>query len=289
MMSSVFETLDWLLKLIFSPLRKNFSSTVLSPPFTRTQVAFMHRERLLVKIKARGKADRITFSQIFSREDYSLTLINREEEVLSCYEEILSLGKSPLVLDVGANIGLSAVYFKIKFPAAHLIAVEPEENNFKFLQRLASQYGFYPIQGGLASRKGFLGVVDPGLGENGFRTEELGPDKSMASVQGIPLDDLAKFGEETIPFLLKIDIEGAEKLAFETLSASLANFKLICIEPHDWLLVGSAGMNPFLRQISKFDFDLVVRGENIFFLNNSWNPHGAPNIRRSIVKNRLNQ
>lgn len=269
-MTKIFETLDWLLKLLLSPLRKNFSATVLTPPFMRTQIALVHQGQTLVKIKSRGKADRVTFGQIFSREDYSLALINRQEEMNACYDAILVAGKTPLVLDLGANIGLSSVYLKLKFPECSLVAVEPEPENFKFLQMLASKYGFHPIRAGLAAERGLLRIVDPGLGENGFRTEELGRNDSASAIEGIPLDELAEISDDLIPLILKIDIEGAEKLAFENLSNSLAKFKLIAIEPHDWLIPGSAGMTPFLKQISKLDFDLLVRGENLFFVNNKW-------------------
>jgi FkbM family methyltransferase len=272
MMTHFFEFLDWALKLVFWPLRNNFSSIVLSPPFAKTQVALLRLERRLVKIKSRGVADSVTVRQIFGREDYSLKLIHRLEEISACYSEILALGKQPLILDIGANIGLAAVYFKIKFPAAQVVAVEPECSNFQRLELLSSSYDFRPLRAGLSSQRTFLKMVDPGLGENGFRTAQLGSKASTASIDGIPLDELSRTTREAIPFILKIDIEGAEKSAFETPSELLSKYKLICIEPHDWLLPGEAGMIPFLRQISAHDFDLVVRGENIFFINNNWLP-----------------
>jgi FkbM family methyltransferase len=271
-MTHVFEFLDWALKLAFWPLRKNFSSIVLSPPFAKTQVAVLRLEQRVVKIRSRGVADSVTFRQIFGREDYSLTLIHRLEELSECYSEILALGKKPLILDIGANIGLAAVYFKIKFPGAEIVAVEPEWSNFQRLELLSRQYDFMPLRAGLSSHRAFLKLVDPGLGENGFRTAQLGNEASTPSIEGIPLDELSRTTREAIPFILKIDIEGAEKSAFETSSESLSKYKLICIEPHDWLLPGEAGMIPFLRQISGHDFDLVVRGENIFFINNNWLP-----------------
>ena len=40
-----------------------------------------------------------------------------------------------LVIDCGANIGLSTVYFLTRFPNAHLIALEPDPDNFKMLAR----------------------------------------------------------------------------------------------------------------------------------------------------------
>ena len=34
------------------------------------------------------------------------------------------------VLDIGANIGLSVAYFKMRFPAAIIECYEPDENSF---------------------------------------------------------------------------------------------------------------------------------------------------------------
>ena len=42
---------------------------------------------------------------------------------------------SGLVIDCGANIGLSTLYFLTRFPNAHLIALEPDPDNFKMLAR----------------------------------------------------------------------------------------------------------------------------------------------------------
>ena len=40
---------------------------------------------------------------------------------------------SDLVIDCGANIGLSTLYFLKRFPNAHVIALEPDPDNFKML------------------------------------------------------------------------------------------------------------------------------------------------------------
>jgi FkbM family methyltransferase len=42
---------------------------------------------------------------------------------------------SGLVIDCGANIGLSTLYFLRRFPNAHVIALEPDPDNFKMLIR----------------------------------------------------------------------------------------------------------------------------------------------------------
>ena len=39
-----------------------------------------------------------------------------------------------VIIDAGANIGLSAIYFSNKYPSANIIAIEPETFLFKLLE-----------------------------------------------------------------------------------------------------------------------------------------------------------
>lgn len=41
----------------------------------------------------------------------------------------------PMILDIGAHIGLATLYFKQLFPNAHIVAVEPNPNNFALLEK----------------------------------------------------------------------------------------------------------------------------------------------------------
>ena len=54
-----------------------------------------------------------------------------EEEVYRFQTE----NKTPLIIDCGANIGLSVLYFRRLFPNAKIIAFEPDEGIFKILQK----------------------------------------------------------------------------------------------------------------------------------------------------------
>jgi hypothetical protein len=46
----------------------------------------------------------------------------------------LALQRPPsVIVDAGANIGLTSVYFALRYPAARIVAVEPEASNFALL------------------------------------------------------------------------------------------------------------------------------------------------------------
>jgi FkbM family methyltransferase len=67
-----------------------------------------------------GRVDLRVFAQVLANREYR------------CLDQSDISG---LVIDCGANIGLSTLYFLTRFPNAHLIALEPDPQNFKMLTR----------------------------------------------------------------------------------------------------------------------------------------------------------
>jgi FkbM family methyltransferase len=51
----------------------------------------------------------------------------------------------PTIIDCGANIGLSAIYFKTHWPDAKLIAFEPDPSVFDLLQKNVKQRNFTAV------------------------------------------------------------------------------------------------------------------------------------------------
>jgi FkbM family methyltransferase len=141
-----------------------------------------------------------------------------------------------LILDAGANIGLSAVYFANKYPGATIVALEPEASNFAVLQKNAAPYPqIKPVQAALWAEEKQIGLIDPDFGHHGFQTVELGVggNGSSTSVRALTLDGLmSSMGFDTVD-ILKIDIEGAEKEVFENSSIWVDRVALIMAELHD--------------------------------------------------------
>ena len=55
-----------------------------------------------------------------------------------------------VVVDAGANIGLSTVFFANKFPQAKIVAIEPEPSNFAMLRDNVAPYpNVTPVQAAL--------------------------------------------------------------------------------------------------------------------------------------------
>lgn len=261
------EFLIWILRLIFFFARKEFEFVTLSPPSANRQIAINLQSRKLITVSASSRADKITFRQVFAEEQYSVRLLKRSQQIMSRYFDLVSSKKTPLIFDIGANVGFASIYFRTLFPAARIVSVEPSRRNFDKLKNIADQYNIDILNLGLASSKSSLKIVDPGLGENGLRTAPSSED-DKDTVLGLSLDDLQSKFESCVPFILKIDIEGAEKSAFLHRQQSLKYWDVIFLEPHDWLLPGEQGWQPVLRQLVDEDYDLVIRGENLCFIRN---------------------
>ncbi|MCP6036985.1 FkbM family methyltransferase, partial [Klebsiella pneumoniae] len=85
-------------------------------------------------------------------------------------ERTLSQNKTPLIIDCGANIGCSALFFAREFPAAKLVAVEPERNNVEMIRKnCASLNNVIAVNKAVGSVDGLVTIADPHCDNNAFR------------------------------------------------------------------------------------------------------------------------
>jgi FkbM family methyltransferase len=151
------------------------------------------------------------------------------------YEFPLSI-KPKVIVDAGANIGSSAVFFANKYPDSIIFALEPEESNFKLLEKNVSSYPqIKPIKAALWKENGQIYLVDPGDGNHGFQTTEKAADncQPLGFIQALTLDALMTRMDLESVDVLKIDIEGAEKEVFESSAKWIDKVGVIMAELHD--------------------------------------------------------
>ena len=65
------------------------------------------------------------------------------------------------------------------------------------------------------------------------------------------------------PFLLKVDIEGAEKSLFTGPASALDQFPLILMEPHDWMFPGQRTSVEFFRFHAHAGRGFAMNNENL--------------------------
>lgn len=215
-------------------------------------------------------SDWFTFDQIFIHEDYDLRALKRYPEFKALYADYSSRG-TPLILDLGANIGLSSVYFQHVWPQSKIVAVEPSEDNFAVLrENFGRSPSFDAMHAGISSRSSTLRLADPAAEKNAFTTmaAEAGTE---GAVRGVTVPEiLGRYPREQgfFPFIVKIDIEGFESDLFAENTEWINEFPLLIIEMHDWMLPGQRTSANFLKTIAGLDRDFVYLGENVFSIRN---------------------
>ena len=212
-------------------------------------------------------ADLGVMHQMFQAEHYSLQRLRRGAELHALYEVLASGAHRPLILDAGANIGASMVYFSTVFPRAHIVALEPARNNFEVLKANASGIDLDARCAAIGAVQGEVTLVDPGEGEWSYRTV-AGADGERVPVIAAGQLVAEKRAHGFEPFIAKIDIEGGEAELFSRDTDWVDEFPLLVIELHDWLLPESANSRNFLRCVAERNRDFVYIGENIFSIKN---------------------
>ena len=143
------------------------------------------------------------------------------------FEEIykIDLPAKPYIIDCGAHIGLSVIYFKHHYPDAEILAFEPDEQNFELLQKNVKSFGYK----GVVLKKEAVWHQD---GNIAFSNE--GSMASKIVVQGsykIPASRLRSHLTKKVD-LLKVDIEGAEYLVLKDISDVLHLVSNLFLEYH---------------------------------------------------------
>ena len=191
-----------------------------------------------------GTADLYAFDQIFTSKDYNL-----------------DLGEPEYVVDAGAHIGLSAVYFACKWPEATIVAIEPESANYEILLMNTSSYpNIKPLQAGLWSKKTKLKIQDSNLGTWGFRVSESQSDEGIPAI-GVK-DIIEDFRLPKID-ILKMDIEGSEVEVLSRNNSWIDNVQTLIIELHDRFQPGCS--EALEKAFIDYDYCKSVSGENIVF------------------------
>ena len=164
-------------------------------------------------------------------------LLPDSESFLSAYKEIFVdqiyafkfEGPAPKILDLGANIGLSVLYFKKSYPHAQITAFEADSNIFDYLKKNIHENGFNDVQ--LINKAAWhenTTLQFRSEGADGGRAALPG-DEKLVSVEAI---DIGEFMRDKQFDFLKMDIEGAEESVLPACKDYLAGIKFIFVEYH---------------------------------------------------------
>lgn len=191
-----------------------------------------------------GTSDVPTFYKIFYFKEYDIKLeINPK-----------------VIIDCGANIGLSSIYYSNRYPNAKIYAIEPEKSNYDLLVKNCKAYpNVICLNFGVWNKVTNLNIQD-GSGNWGFRTFES-EEVSTNSISAISIDYLMDSYKIDQIDILKVDIEGSEKELFESnFDKWLPKTKTIIIELHDNIKKGCS--KSLFRALDYYDYTLSASGEN---------------------------
>jgi FkbM family methyltransferase len=165
-----------------------------------------------------------------------------------------------VILDCGANIGITALFMACRYPNARIFSIEPNEKNFALLTRnTIAEPRIVPIRGAIVGhprRSVRLSTSEPAWG-NFITDQGEGVEVPAFTVEQI----CENYGLPRVD-LLKVDIEGEERKIFAN-GRFLERVGVMIVELHDdyetahfardvaeWgFVVASAGDLPGLKMI----------------------------------------
>jgi FkbM family methyltransferase len=185
-----------------------------------------------------ASSDVLVYLQIFFNHEYASL-------------NTLLLLENPVVVDLGANAGFFMLWVKARWPAAHILCVEPDADNYQITEW---QLAINKISNVNAQRAGVwvrneLLKITPHT--NGLEWSHRVQNDAHGDVPGITFDKLLANGDIQKVDLLKIDIEGTEELLFEdatflkTLSARVVHVILETHHPEKQITIAATlrGLN----------------------------------------------
>lgn len=143
--------------------------------------------------------------------------------------EFKAASEAPLIIDCGANIGLSVLFFKSLYPQSRVIAFEPDPQIFTSLQKNVLNLGLKDVQlhqKAVWKNEEYINFYREG-GYSG-RIPKPDDNSNIIQIETVRLRDLLN---QKIEFL-KIDIEGAETEVIFDCESQLVNINYLFLEYH---------------------------------------------------------
>ena len=172
------------------------------------------------------------FGRQFKIADAASFLFQYNEIFKSQIYKFAAVCQKPYILDCGANIGLSIIYFKRLYPKATIIGFEPDKHIFDILAYNIKSFEFTDVK---LIKKGLWNsettVKFFAEGSDGGRIAVKEDKKNIVEIKTI---SLRKYINKTVDFL-KIDIEGAETRVLEDCQDLLCNVKNLFVEYHSFI------------------------------------------------------
>jgi FkbM family methyltransferase len=174
-----------------------------------------------------------------------------------------TLPASPRIIDCGAHIGLSVMYFKWRYPNARIVAFEPNPETFELLRRNVLRNGLNQVELINAAVSDTSGVLDFFVagdprefhwGDTAVR--QPWHDRERWKTLKVPAVALKDFLSEPVHFL-KIDVEGFERQVLAGAAANLNRVQEVVFEFHGDQMTGSNELEAVLDLLRNTGFEVI--------------------------------
>lgn len=146
--------------------------------------------------------------------------------------------EDPVIVDLGAHIGMTVIYFKMLFPKARVIAFEPISSNYELLQKNIAENQLDDVetyQIVVAPKSGILRIQEP-VGEGAWKSGAGIIPRGWKGIQTNQEIKVEAVGiQEVISQridIMKMDIEGMEYEVIRNMGPNIRNIKNLLIEVH---------------------------------------------------------
>lgn len=175
-------------------------------------------------------SDFLVFDQIFNFLEF--------EVVLSLIKLNKASNKNSIIIDAGANVGYTTIYFAHYLPFSKIYAIEPSNDNLNILKKnifyVDKSVEIKLYQNALSEKKGMLYEISKDF-RDGLDWSINTVLNEKGNVKGITISEIIEEHNLQYISLLKIDIEGAERFIFnvENDLSFLKMTEIVAIEIHD--------------------------------------------------------
>ncbi|QDT07283.1 2-O-methyltransferase NoeI [Rubripirellula lacrimiformis] len=148
-------------------------------------------------------------------------------------------GDRPLIVDCGANIGVSVLEWKTRWPQAEIICFEPDPFASEILQMNIDKNHTVGIRCVHAAVSDFDGTVDfygdlsPTADARGNSLEATWADREGSSQTQVQCTRLSPYIAGRDVSFLKLDIEGAEQRVLTEIADCLGRVEAMYVEVHE--------------------------------------------------------
>lgn len=211
-----------------------------------------------------GTSDLSIYREIFVSGQYDFEEFDMFARIKQRYDQIRDRGRTPLIVDAGANIGLASIFLATHFPQADFELIEADAANAAVARvNIADRHQMRLHNRALWHEHTRLSILpSPDFSTLRVGANTLGAPNGL--VETVTMADIVKGRMEDL-LIVKMDIEGAEREVLSHDNDWLKANPVIMVEPHDGFLQAAGSLAGLLAFESYREGMIIVKGPTLMF------------------------